>query len=69
MDDLTEKPLKIISKEISNHVINNLKTDDISNIRQNFYRARRKSTPKLPTNLRETQEALLNISTLTNKDE
>lgn len=69
MDNLTEKPLKIISKEISNHVINNLKTDDISNIRQNLYRARRKNTPTLPTNLRETQEALINIPTLTNKDE
>jgi len=41
----------------------------ISNIRQNLYRARRKNTPILPTNLRETQEALLNIPTLTNKDE
>jgi len=44
MDDLAEKPLKIISKEISNHLTNNLKTDDISNIRQNLYRARRKNT-------------------------
>jgi len=69
MDDLTEKPLKIISKEISNHVISNLKTDDISNIRQNLYRARRKNTPTLPTNLRETQETLLNVPTLPNKDE
>jgi hypothetical protein len=69
MDDLTEKPLKIISKKISNHLTNNLKTDDISNIRQNLYRARRKNTPILPTNLRETQEALLSIPTLTNKDE
>jgi len=65
----TEKPLKIISKEISNHLTNNIKTDDISNIRQNLYRARRKNTPTLPTNLRETQEALLGIPTLTNKDE
>jgi len=64
----TEKPLKIISKEISNHLTNNIKTDDISNIRQNLYRARLKNTPILPTNLRETQEALLTIPTLTNKD-
>ncbi|KAE9543491.1 hypothetical protein AGLY_002291 [Aphis glycines] len=59
----------ISNQEISNHVINNLKTDDISNIRQNLYRARRKNIPTLPTNLRETQEALINIPTLTNKDE
>ncbi|KAE9529659.1 hypothetical protein AGLY_011755, partial [Aphis glycines] len=30
---------------------------------------RRKNIPTLPTNLRETQEALINIPTLTNKDE
>ena len=40
MDDLTKKPLKLLCKEISNKLTNNLKTDDISNIRQNLYRAK-----------------------------
>ena len=36
MDDLTKIPLKLICKEIFNKLTNNLKTDDILNIRQNL---------------------------------
>lgn len=47
-------------------MISKLKT---TNIRQNVFRARRKSTPELPNNLRETKEALINLTTLTNRNE
>lgn len=47
----------------------NLKTKNISSIRQNVYRDRRKNTPTLPTNLRETQVDLLNITAFMNKNE
>jgi len=52
MDDLIEKPLKLINKQIfTEKSTNDLKIEDISNTRQNVYRARRKSIPKLPKNL------------------
>lgn len=62
MNDLTEKPLKIISKELSNTATNNLKTDDLSNIRQHLYKANQKNIPTLPKNLNKTQKPLTNIS-------
>lgn len=65
MDDLIEKPLKLINKQIfTEKSTNDLKIEDISNIRQNLYRARRKSIPKLPKNLRETQEIIMSTTTL-----
>ncbi|KAE9536151.1 hypothetical protein AGLY_007374 [Aphis glycines] len=70
MDDLIEKPLKLINKQIfTEKSTNDLKIEDISNIRQNLYRARRKSIPKLPKNLRETQEIIMSTTTLTNRNE
>jgi len=70
MDDLIEKPLKLINKQIfTEKSTNDLKIEDISNIRQNLYRARRKSIPKLPKNLRETQEIIMFTTTLTNRNE
>ncbi|CAI6359480.1 unnamed protein product [Macrosiphum euphorbiae] len=70
MDDLIEKPLKLINKQIfTEKSTNDLKIEDISIIRQNLYRARRKSIPKLPKNLRETQEIIMSTTTLTNRNE
>jgi len=70
MDDLIEKLLKLINKQIfTEKSTNDLKIEDISNIRQNLCRARRKSIPKLPKNLRETQEIIMSTTTLTNRNE
>lgn len=60
MNDLMQKPFKLMSNKISNTSTNYLKTDDISNVRQNIHRAGRKNTPTLSTNVNEHQDAWIN---------
>ncbi|KAF0721569.1 MULE domain-containing protein [Aphis craccivora] len=55
---------KIILNQVKRKAMDDLTEKPLKNTK-----ARRKNTAILPNNLRETQETLLNIPTLTNKDE
>ena len=58
-EDLSEKPSKIICKELTNNGIpHTLKTRDIFNIKKSIYRARRKILPALPKSAEEVHESL-----------
>ena len=57
-DEPSERPSKLIIKEIEKIGVNELVTQDITSVRQAMYRQRRKLQPKLPTSRTETIETL-----------
>lgn len=68
-DDLSEKPSKIIRKELQNDLPATIKTTDVALIRRNLYNARRKLLPPLPTSVEETFDILVNMNIQTSKGE
>ena len=57
-DEPSERPYKLIIKEIEKVGVNELVTQDITSVRQAMYRQRRKTQPNLPTSRTETIETL-----------
>jgi len=69
VDDICEKPAKLIHKELSNHDINTITSNDIDLIRKNIHRARSSILSKLPTTIEDVHELLKQITIHTNNDE
>lgn len=66
VDEVCERPSKIINKEVANSAFKgHLTTADLRLIRHNISRNRLKSLPKIPTNISEVHETLnlLNVET------
>jgi hypothetical protein len=69
LEDLFEKPCKILHRELREEDINSLSTTDTMRIRKNIHYARSTTIPKLPTNLDELHLALTNLGEIkTNRD-
>jgi hypothetical protein len=58
IEDVCERPRKLIHKELQSQDLNTLTFKDIQNIRRNIHIARSSQLPPLPTNIEETHEAL-----------
>lgn len=70
VEQLNEKPSKIIRKEVSNFPMeNNLTTKDISLIRRSIYRSKSKVFPTLPKDRLQTQQVLEGLGLKTNREE
>lgn len=70
-EDVLERPSKIINSAIAEKpdLLENLTTTDISNVRKNIYRHRRKNMPTLPKNRQEAIDKLLERQLKTVKGE
>lgn len=70
VDDTSNKPNKIILKEIGENVeASQFTTTDIKRLRKNIYEARRKVLPAKPTNLQEVHEFLETLDLKTKQGE
>jgi hypothetical protein len=65
MEDLCERPRKLIHKDLQSQDLNILTCKDIQSIRRNIHKARSSQLPPLPTNIEETHEALSAVQVLT----
>lgn len=70
-DDISEKPSKIIRKELGEQSANGscLTTSDLHCVRKNIYYARRKLFPALPKSVSDVHAALRNLNPKTNRNE
>jgi hypothetical protein len=69
MEDLCERPRKLIHKEPQRQYLDNLNYKDIKNIRRNVHRARSSQLPSLTTDIAETHETLSAVQVLTSSKE
>lgn len=69
LEDLAEKPAKILKQAIQEDFPTNLTTVDVEYIRHNIYNARRTILPPFPRNINEVHKVLRDISVVTNKSE
>lgn len=69
MEDLAEKPAKILRQETQEFLPASLTTTDVEYIRHAMYNARRRIRPALPRNISEVHKILANINVVTNKSE
>ena len=58
MEDLCERPRKLIHEELRSQYLNTVTYTDISNISSNMHKARSSQLLPLPTDIEETHEAL-----------
>ena len=58
MEDLCERPRKLIHKELRSQYLDTLTYKDINNISRNMHKARSSQLLPLPTDIEETHEAL-----------
>ena len=68
-DEPSERPSKLIIKEIEKVGTDELVSQDITSVRQAMYRQRRKTQPKLPTSRMETIEMLKEYELKSSKGE
>lgn len=69
IDDITEKPSKIIRKVLQENLPSTFTTTDVTLVRNYLYKARRQIIPPLPTNINEVHETAINLDIKTSKDE
>ncbi|KAL8594206.1 hypothetical protein ACOMHN_030100 [Nucella lapillus] len=69
VDDISERPSKIILTELTNRPDGELVPKDVKAVRQSIYRERRKLQPKLPTCRVEVHEALRDRNITSNDGE
>ena len=69
IDDLSEKPAKIIRRELQDNLPSTINTSDVALIRKNLYNARRKLLPPLPTSVQQTFDILAKINIETSRGE
>lgn len=69
VDDISERPSKIILTELTNRPDGELVPKDVKAVRQSIYRERRKLQPKLPTCRAEVHEALRDRNITSNDGE
>ena len=58
MEDLCERPRKLIHEELLSQYLDSLTHKDIRNISRNMHKARSSQLLPLPTDIEETHEAL-----------
>ena len=58
MEDLCERPRKLIHNELRSQYLDTLTYKDINNISRNMHKARSSQLLPLPTDIEETHEAL-----------
>jgi len=58
MEDLCERPRKLIHKELRSQYVDTLTYKDIKNISRNMHKARSSQLFPLPVDIEETHEAL-----------
>ena len=69
MEDLCERPLKLIHKEPRSQYLDNLTYKDTRNISRNTHKARSSQLLPLPTDIEGTHEALSAVQVLTSSTE
>jgi len=65
MEDLCERPHKLIHKELRSQYLDTLTYKDIRNISRNTHKASFSQLLPLPTDIEETHEALIAVPVLT----
>jgi len=58
MEDLCERPSKLVRRELRSQYMDTLTYKDIKNISRNMHKARSSQLLPLPTDIEETHEAL-----------
>jgi len=58
MEDLCERPRKLIHRELRSQYLDTVTNKDIRNISRNMYKARSSQLLPLPADIEETHEAL-----------
>ena len=58
MEDLCERPRKLVHEELRSQYLDTLTYKDIRNISRNMHKARSSQLLPLPTDIEETREAL-----------
>ena len=61
MEDLCERPRKLIHKELRSQYLDTLTCKDIRNISRNMHKARSFQPFPLPTDTEETHETLISV--------
>lgn len=69
VEDLAERPSKILKHVLSENLPESLSTVDMGYLRKNMYNARRQIIPVLPKNISDTHSALNQIDVRTTKGE
>jgi len=69
MEDLCERPRKLIHKDLRSQDSDTLTYKDIRNISRNMRKARSCQMLPLPTDIEETHEALSTVQVLTSSTE
>ena len=69
MEDLCERPRKLIYKELRSQDLDTLTYKDIGNISRNMHKARSSQLLPLPTDIEETHEALNAVQVQTSSKE
>jgi hypothetical protein len=69
MEDLCERPRKMIHKELRSQYLDTLTYKDITNIIRNMHKARSSQLLPLPTDTEETHGALSDVPELTSSTE
>jgi hypothetical protein len=68
VDDISQRPLKLIREEVQLNVVY-VTSNDVNSIRRSIYRARRKSLPTIPKSISEVHSALTLLQLNTYKGE
>ena len=69
MEDLCERPRKLIHKELRTQYLDTVTYKDIGNISRNTHKARSSQLLPLPTDVKETHEALIAVQVKTSSKE
>ena len=69
MEDLCERPRKLIHEELRSQYLDTLTYKDIRNISMNMHKARSSQLLPLPTDIEETHEALNAVQVWTSSTE
>ena len=69
MEDLCERPRKLIHEELRSQYLDVVTYKDIRNISRNMHKARSSHLLPLPTDIEETHEALSAVQVLTSSTE
>jgi len=69
MEDLCERPRKLIHRELRSQYLDTVTNKDIRNISRNMYKARSSQLLPLPADIEETHEALSAVQVWTSSTE
>jgi hypothetical protein len=69
MDNICEKPMQLIDKELNKEHVDTLTVNDVHLMRENIYNGRKQVLPKIPSSIQEVHDTLNAVKILTNQDE